>query len=253
VAFPVGAQEDVYVSVAVRGSVASASIDGFPGSVSFPGRGALLAVPPPGAEPQLRARAVAQVEVEGAPTKVFFVLGDSITEGYLVGDGDYRHAWPFRAQLGLGAPVLNGGVSGQDTWEELLNFREELGSVKAVTDCVVALGMNDLPCGAPEQVTGSLQTLVQSLRPSCRVWLATITPRERTTAGPIERVNACRVAINAWVRGQGGLAGVLDFDAVTRNPAAPEKLQEAFSGDGVHPNAAGQAAMGAAALQVLSK
>ena len=57
-----------------------------------------------------------------------------------------------------------------------------------------------------------------------------------------------RVAVNAWIRagGDGALDGLADFDAATRDPADPAQLLPAFdSGDHLHPNDAGDAAMAA--------
>ena len=55
--------------------------------------------------------------------------------------------------------------------------------------------------------------------------------------------------MNAYIRGAGaGYDGVLDVDAVVGDPGAnPPRLRPEFdSGDGLHPNPAGYAAMGEA-------
>ena len=58
---------------------------------------------------------------------------------------------------------------------------------------------------------------------------------------------ALRAAVNRWVRTSGKLDAVADFDAATRDPAQPERLRADFdSGDHIHPNDAGNAAMVAA-------
>src|SRR5262249_51263772 len=54
-----------------------------------------------------------------------------------------------------------------------------------------------------------------------------------------------REAVNAWIRRPGHFDAVIDFDAATRDPASPTRLLPAFdSGDHLHPNDAGYAAMG---------
>ena len=53
-----------------------------------------------------------------------------------------------------------------------------------------------------------------------------------------------REAVNAWVRAKDGFDGVLDFDAALRDPGKPSQLRARYdSGDHLHPNDAGYAAM----------
>ena len=53
-----------------------------------------------------------------------------------------------------------------------------------------------------------------------------------------------REAVNAWIRTSGAFDGVIDFDAVMRDPADPLRLNPAYdSGDHLHPNDAGYQAM----------
>ena len=52
---------------------------------------------------------------------------------------------------------------------------------------------------------------------------------------------ATRQAVNQFIRTSGEFDGVVDFDAATRDPADPTRLQAAYDGgDGLHPNDAGQ-------------
>jgi lysophospholipase L1-like esterase len=58
---------------------------------------------------------------------------------------------------------------------------------------------------------------------------------------------AVRQAVNAWIRSSKAFDAVVDFDAVTRDAASPTKLKATFdSGDHIHLNDAGYAAMAAA-------
>ena len=60
-----------------------------------------------------------------------------------------------------------------------------------------------------------------------------------------DAVNARRKAVNEWIRTSGAFDGVIDFDAVTRDPAAPDNFLPAYdSGDHLHPKDAGYKAMG---------
>ena len=53
-----------------------------------------------------------------------------------------------------------------------------------------------------------------------------------------------RAEVNRWIRESGEFDAVVDFDAATRDPAAPTKLRAAYdSGDHIHPNDAGNKAM----------
>ena len=71
------------------------------------------------------------------------------------------------------------------------------------------------------------------------------------TLTPFEGVNtytaageAMRQQVNRWIRDSGEFDAVVDFDAATRDPAAPAKLRAQFdSGDHIHPNDAGNQAM----------
>ena len=55
---------------------------------------------------------------------------------------------------------------------------------------------------------------------------------------------AIREAVNVRIRTSGAFDGVIDFDAVIRDPADPLRLNPAYdSGDHLHPNDAGYQAM----------
>lgn len=59
-----------------------------------------------------------------------------------------------------------------------------------------------------------------------------------------ESGESVRQAVNQWIRTGGVFDAVIDFDALTRDPANPKRLRAEFdSGDHVHPNDAGNQAM----------
>jgi lysophospholipase L1-like esterase len=79
---------------------------------------------------------------------------------------------------------------------------------------------------------------------------ATLTPFEDTFRGnPLfgyynEEKEAQRQAINKWIRTSGAFDGVIDFDAVTRDPNNPKHIRADFdSGDHLHPQDKGYEAM----------
>jgi lysophospholipase L1-like esterase len=49
--------------------------------------------------------------------------------------------------------------------------------------------------------------------------------------------------VNRWIRTGGSFDGVIDFDAVVRDPGNPTRLQTLFDADGVHITDAGYQAM----------
>jgi lysophospholipase L1-like esterase len=58
------------------------------------------------------------------------------------------------------------------------------------------------------------------------------------------RAEVIRQQVNQWIRTSGEFDRVVDFDAVTRDPAHPTRLKPEFdSGDHIHPNDAGNQAM----------
>ena len=53
-----------------------------------------------------------------------------------------------------------------------------------------------------------------------------------------------REVVNAWIRAKHGFDGVLDFDAALRDPGKSSQMLARYdSGDHLHPNDAGYAAM----------
>jgi lysophospholipase L1-like esterase len=63
---------------------------------------------------------------------------------------------------------------------------------------------------------------------------------------------ADRNAVNTWIRVQKEFDGVIDFDAILRDPARNDHLLPAYDvGDGIHPNPAGYRVMGEAAAAAL--
>ena len=64
----------------------------------------------------------------------------------------------------------------------------------------------------------------------------------RTSPSPSGRSTSRRWT--AWLRNSPGFDGVIDFDKVVRDPAAPTKLRAEYdSGDHIHMNDAGYQAM----------
>ncbi|MER6010791.1 SGNH/GDSL hydrolase family protein [Streptomyces bluensis] len=210
------------------------------------------------------------VDVGGGPGSVV-LLGDSITDGdkstpdanrrwpdvlagRLLRQGPRQNAVPRYGVLnhgisanrvvtdrypGDGVSTDTGGVSALHRLD-----RDVLAQTSART-VVVFQGVNDVRWGttADQVIAGLREIAARGHARGLRVLAATIAPCEgeaRCTAA----VDAERSAVNAWIRGADAFDGVLDFDAVLRDPERPSRMLPAYdSGDHLHPGDAGLAAL----------
>jgi lysophospholipase L1-like esterase len=126
--------------------------------------------------------------------------------------------------------------------------RDVLGQ-PGVRAAVVLLGVNDLlgglePDGAPvtaEDLLGGYRRIVRAARAAgVRVTGCTLPPSRSLS----DDRNAVRETVNDRVRAGGPFDAVADVDAALRDPAAPRVLRPRYdSGDGLHPNDLGMAAL----------
>jgi lysophospholipase L1-like esterase len=115
---------------------------------------------------------------------------------------------------------------------------------------IVMEGTNDLgmtPPATAAAVIAGLETVVERLRAAgLRVILGTIPPSKDSPFelyGTPEAI-AARNTINDWIRTRHAADGVVDFHAALADPTDPDRLLPAFdSGDHLHPNEKGYAAM----------
>lgn len=248
VSFPVAFGDELAVSFEVQGELAVSAIEGLPGSQVR--SGSYTGVTGPlGGTAWARAVGLATVDVEGPPARAFVALGDSITEGYITDHDDTRVAWPFVAQMQLGVPIVNAGVSGQGFYDELMNLDQEVLSLQGVTDCIVLLGTNDLSALDLNGLESRMSVLLSRLKPLCRTWVGTLLPKEKTNHGDYEVVKRDRVAFNTWIRAT--FPDVIDFEAVTRQPDNVHLYIDGLEVDGIHPSAEGHRAMAAEVVRVL--
>jgi lysophospholipase L1-like esterase len=251
--FTVGFRDELAVSFEVQGALAVSAIETLPGSFMRSGSyasttGAL------GGSVWNKGIGLATIDVEGPPARSFVAIGDSITEGYIGDHDDTRKAWPSLAESQLGIPIVNAGVSGQGFYDELQNLDQEVLSLKGVTDCIVLLGTNDL--GASGMTVAKLQQrmnqLLDQLEPRCRLWVSTLLPKEKTNEGDYTVVKAQRQEFNAWVRGQ-TRAGVIDLEAVMRQPGSADLFLDGLEVDGIHPSEAGHRVMANEVVRTLKE
>ncbi|KWN12363.1 GDSL family lipase [Burkholderia territorii] len=214
---------------------------------------------------------VTELAVEaGAARASVAAIGDSITDG-LRSSLNRNRRWPDALARRLAATgsdslgVVNLGISGNRLLSDSAcygtslasRFERDALSRAGVKAAIVLIGINDinfaampphagLDCDSPHtQVTAAslidgYRGLIDAAhRRGVKIFGATLTP----AALPAGR-EAIRLEVNRWIRSGGGFDGVVDFDAVLRDPARPSVLQRRYdSGDGIHPSDAGYTAM----------
>jgi lysophospholipase L1-like esterase len=103
---------------------------------------------------------------------------------------------------------------------------------------------------AEDVIAGYQQLIARAHLHGMRIIGATLTPFEDTFKGsPLSDYYSAakeqkRQAVNKWIRESGAFDGVIDFDAVVRDPNRPSFIRADYdSGDHLHPNDAGYKAM----------
>ena len=206
---------------------------------------------------------LARVEVVAPEsTRAIVAFGDSITDGAR-STTDMNARWPdhlarrLSQRRGAGVAVLNAGISGNRVLGDgaglsaLARFDKDVLMQTGVTHVVIMEGINDIGLGrnnpspsADDIIAGHMQLIIRARARGLRVIGATLTPFEGANYFTPEG-EAKRQAVNQWIRSSGMYDGVIDFDKVTRDPAAPSKFLPAYdSGDHLHPGDAGYKAMG---------
>ena len=218
---------------------------------------------------------VSQILVDAPPAaRAIVTFGDSITDG----DGstvDANHRWPDVlaarfVEAGTPVGVLNAGISGAKLLKDrmgvnaLARFDRDALSIPGVETVVVMIGINDIgwpggvlsptdpPVSVDDLIMGYRQLIAQAHARNIRIIGATLTPFEDTFKGvnpPLDyyyspEKEKTRQAVNKWIRESKEYDGVIDFDALARDPQRPSHIQAAFdSGDHLHPGDSGYKAM----------
>ncbi|HWT24687.1 MAG TPA: SGNH/GDSL hydrolase family protein [Solirubrobacteraceae bacterium] len=217
------------------------------------------------------------------PGHAVVALGDSITDGANTTPGaNHRYPDFLAARLSrdpdlehLG--VLNEGIGGNrllhagNTLPEtpiapigplfgesaLTRFDRDVLAQPGARYMIVLLGINDIGHPASRTAPASEAVTAQDIIGAHRQLVArahergltaigaTITPFEGDTLNFFtEEGEATRQAVNRWIRTSGEYDAVADFDRAVRDPDHPLRLLPAYdSGDHLHPNDAGMAAM----------
>ncbi len=179
-------------------------------------------------------------------------LGNSITDGYgLHGGLNNRWTDKFSEKL-LANPatslvsVVNMGIGA--TWlttSGMERFRQDVLEQNALRWIIVFYGVNDIGGGASAStlINAFKSMIAQAHAENIRIYGATITPFKGSGYYSAAH-EAVRTEVNEWIRTPGHFDQCLDFDQIIRDPSDPEKLQEAYSNDWLHPNAAGYQLLG---------
>ena len=210
------------------------------------------------------------------PNRLVVALGDSITDG----DGstvDADNNWPGNLIRRVASTsktrlaLVNEGIVGNRLLRDgdifgvsaLARFDRDALVLPGVTHIVLLEGINDIcfpgakmdgqyladPADAPsaQDITDAYRQLISRAHVrGVKVIGATITPCEGVDVPGYysEAKEAIRQAVNKWIRTSGAFDGVIDFDAVVRDPDHPGRLLPKFaSKDHLHPNDAGYKAM----------
>jgi len=216
---------------------------------------------------------ISEIDVQGAPGAASVVaLGDSITDGHGAttnGNDRWTDVLAARLQASIATRsigVSNPGIGGNHLLTDglgpnaLARFDRDVLAPSAVRWVIVWEGVNDLGglardgevtpaehAALVQKVIAAYQQIVlRAHAHGLRVYAATITPYTGSDyyhPGPLSEAD--RQTVNQWIRATGHFDAVIDFDAVLRDPAHPDRLLPAYDcGDHLHPSPAGYKAVG---------
>ena len=175
------------------------------------------------------------LSVSRAGTPRIVLMGDSITQGWVEKAGGFFT--PGR---------IGRGISGQTTPQMLLRFRQDVIDLHPAVVQIMA-GTNDIAGNTGPMTAAQSQANIRSMTElaqahGIRVVLASIPPADRFPWRPGIAPAPRIAAMNAWLRDYAARTGATyaDYWAVLHDGDA---MRAAFTADGVHPNAAGYAAM----------
>jgi lysophospholipase L1-like esterase len=213
------------------------------------------------------------VEVRSSrDTFAVITFGDSITDGTR-STPDTNHRWPNvlaerLAQHHVKLSVVDEGIAGNRVLHDfvgpnaLARFDRDVLAQPGAAFVTVLLGINDIgdisrvlanqpgqPSIAAQSVTaeqiiaGHLQMIARAHQQGLKIVGCTLTPFEGAAYFTPEGETK-RQAVNKFIRAGGAYDGVIDFDAVARDPGHAARFLPAYdSGDHLHPNDAGYKAM----------
>lgn len=204
-------------------------------------------------------------------TPVVACLGNSITDGRGT-TTNLQNRWTDRLaealdgnvgvlNLGIGGnAVIRGGLSEP----ALKRFDRDILAQRGVKTLIIFEGVNDLGWANEKNPKGTSYIIAEELieayktmtekahNAGMKVYLATICPFKGNNYFTYFH-EAGRQTVNEWIRTQKVADGVIDFDAMVKDPQDPQKLKKEFSDDWLHLNPAGYEVMGKLAAEGIKK
>lgn len=243
-AYSVTANTYYVVSVAAHGGTPEAQGIGNNGVATAGNAAALARID---GENEAAPRVVKWVSVEALPQRAVALLGDSIGNGAFALSRDDRLTVVAQAKLGF--PVVDASSGGDGIERALARIDRDVVALPGITDCVVQVGTNDLHREDTKFLVDNLSLAYKQLRAGgVRPWAGTIMPKgtgELTFGG--ERT---RQDVNAFMKSTPLVEGVVDFATALADPNDPTRpAADLIATDGIHPNNAGQHAMGDALVK----
>jgi lysophospholipase L1-like esterase len=204
---------------------------------------------------------------------VIVAFGDSITDGSCA-TLDAHDRWEDWLAIRLALEdarrggrnaqkaVVNEGIGGNtvtraglqpppDSAPGIERLERDVLSHEGVTDVVLFMGTNDIRRGASAaQVIAGMTDIAKRVKArGMKIHGATIIPRHNAVAsgantGWNDAKTAIRREVNQWIRSKAVFDGVLDFDAVVRDPSNTDLIFPPFDCDGIHPTPRGYYEMG---------
>ena len=263
--FDLPALTNVAISI-YFGNISDTTINGHPGSrtTSFVQSGNVAtAAGLPTASKTAHWYIITGLEVlANASGRAVVTLGDSITDGRgSTTDGNDR--WPdnlakrlLTNALTAAVAVVNMGIGGNAIFGGLgpaavNRFDRDVLNQSGARYLIVFEGVNDIggvsTAGAPALTTNLIQAYTQFANQAkargIRAYGATITPFAGHGYYTAAR-ETTRQTVNAWFRTNTVYDGVIDFDAIVRDPVTLTNLLPAYdTGDHLHLNSTGYRAM----------
>jgi lysophospholipase L1-like esterase len=207
------------------------------------------------------------IDVRSEVKGTIVALGDSITDGYQVNGGGDRWTDLLSERIGELAPsaqksIVNAGISGNtvsrqpnpyDPTQQCcgapapVRLERDVLSVPGVTDVLLLEGTNDLggdgawPPSPASQVIAGMKEIVDRVHArGLRIIGATVLPM-CNAPGSFREDN--RQQVNLFIRTSGIYDGVIDWDAVMKDPTDPTVIRPEWRHDCYHPNAVGDRVM----------